>query len=190
MDRVWRLKTHLRAVSADYRVDFWADAEIRPGDQWYSAASDAISGADVFIACMSADYLASEFRYRMEWPRIMERARRAGAAVVPVILRPCAWFGFVDTFQAVPTDKGRVRPISEWRPQEAGYRQAATQIAEAVRQHFAYPGASDALASVAEEPAAVHLVPFAPAESEKLSPSDIDQAVKTVIGRRAAKSTN
>jgi hypothetical protein len=185
---VSRLKSHLRIMqTTGDRIDFWADAEITAGDEWYDAVSGAIATADVFIACMSSDYLASEFRYREEWPRITERVR-AGALLVPVILRQCAWFGFVDTLQPVPTDKGRLRPILDWRPQEDGYHRAAVQIAEAIHQHFVSPGGRSATPRVPVEVAPAHMVPFAPAENERLSLSDIDQAVKAVIGRRMARS--
>src|SRR5580658_4888294 len=84
---VARLKTHLRTISwSGGRIDFWADAEITAGNQWYAAIADAIDKADVFVTCMTVDYLASEFRYNTEWPRIMERVHAAGALLVPVIL--------------------------------------------------------------------------------------------------------
>lgn len=190
-DDVSRLEAHLRGMSTGAeRVDFWTDAVITDGEPWFDRIAAAIETADVFIACMSADYLASEFRYHVEWPRILHRVRTSLALVVPVILRPCMWYGFVDTFQAVPRVKGRVRPVSNWRPQESGYHHAALAIAEAIHDHFAHPDRREPWPPIGAELDLAPAVPFAPAGSEKLSPEDIDQAVKAVISRRSASSVN
>ena len=188
---VHRLQSHLLALSrGDERVAFWTDAVIAPGDQWYKKIAGAIETSDVFVVCMSADYLASEFRYHVEWPRILERVRTSAALVVPVILRPCMWYGFVDMFQAVPTVQGRVKPVLEWRPQESGFAQAVSQIAAAMHEHFRHPDRRQPWSPVSATVDLAHAVPFAPADSEKLSPEDIDQAVKAVIARRTAGSVD
>jgi len=186
---VHRLTTHLSVLSLGGRgVGSWTDAEITAGRSWYDAVVDCIAAADVFITCVSPSYLASEFRYNVEWPSIMARVRASGAVLVPVILRPCSWFGFVDLVQAVPTDKGRVRPVSEWRPRDAGYSRAAGQILDAIQHGFTPDGhARDPLPAVVEI-AAVHMVPFAPAGTDKLTSDDMDEAVRAIISRRLVRS--
>src|ERR1039458_3712981 len=111
---VQRLSQHLiPAARAELGLDFWTDAAITAGSQWFDAVSDALAQANVFILCVSPCYLASEFRYRVEFSAIEARVRSSGALVIPVILEPCSWWGFVGAYQAVPTRKGHIVPISE-----------------------------------------------------------------------------
>lgn len=181
---VERLKAHLRAVEAEYQIEFWHDTEIRAGDSWYAKIDRAIASADVFILCVSPHYIASEYRYKVEWPAILERARTGAALIFPVILSPCMWFGFVGPFQAIPMDGTKVRPITQWRLQDSGHAAAAMQIKHSIQAHALRrsPVTTDdgGIASLT--------IPYAPANAEKLSLDDIDQAVAAVIGRRT-KST-
>ncbi len=128
-----RLSRHLLpAVWEELGIDFWMDNSIAAGDRWDENISGVLAQANVFVVCMSANYLASEFIYNIELPTIRKRSRLSHGLIIPVILKPCSWWGFVDDLQVIPTRNGRVVPISDWRPQENGYHEAAVQVVRAV----------------------------------------------------------
>lgn len=186
---VRRLSQHLiPAARAELGVDFWTDAAITPGSQWFEIVSDALAESKIFILCVSPHYLASEFRYRVEFPAIQTRAQSSDALVIPVILRPCSWWGFVGDYQAVPSKNGRIVPISDWRPRDAGYHAAATQIIQGIAYRFKPAAEKRELQPLNAKDAAPRPVPPAPHGHHKIAPRDIDRAVKTVIARHTAKT--
>jgi hypothetical protein len=186
---VRRLSLHLiPAARAELGVDFWTDASVTAGSSWTEMHGDIIPHASVFILCMSADYLASEFVYNAELPTIIKQSWSRGALVIPVILRPCAWWGFVGDLQVVPTNKGRVIPVSDWHPHEKGYFRAAFEIIQGIRSHLSLSAGQ----SEPSEPKTVFTGPRpiqpAPPGPHRVSPPDIDRAVKTVIARRTGEN--
>ena len=136
-DAVEHLLRHLKPVaSVELGISFWSDSAVTAGSRWADETAIAIERADVFIVCMSAAYLASKYVYYREFPAIKERRETAGALMIPVILKPCSWWGFVGDLQVAPVRDGRVLPISQWRPQYSGYHAAAEQIGAAMRVHL------------------------------------------------------
>jgi hypothetical protein len=188
-DAVQQLLQHLKPVASfELGISLWSDSAVTAGSRWAEEIATAIERADVFILCMSAAYLASEYVYYQELPAIRERGETSCALILPVILKPCSWWGFVGDRQVAPTKHGRVVPISEWRPQYNGYHAAADQIGEAMRQYFGLAKAKP------EMPPTEHFRPSAPLESSapsgphRVSPDDIDRAVGKVISLRKARS--
>jgi hypothetical protein len=186
---VRRLVMHLiPAARAESGIDFWRDDSITAGMLWSEAHAEAVAQASVFILCMSANYLASEFIYNAELPTIKKQSRVRGALIIPVILTPCAWWGFVDDLQVVPTNKGRVSPISNWHPHEKGYVRATVEIIQRIQRHLAdLKGQSKLLETKVEGAVAGPIQPPAPG-THRVPPRDIDRAVKTVIARRTAEN--
>ena len=68
---------------------------------------------------VSADYLASDYIYSEEMPRLMQKADTGTAVVLPVIVRPVDWmqapFG---TLQALPKDG---TPVALWSNRDAAW---------------------------------------------------------------------
>jgi hypothetical protein len=189
LDMVRRLSSHLiPAARTELGIEFWTDASIKAGRLWSEEISDAIARANIFILCMSADYLASEFLYHVELPAIRQRSLSSDALIVPLIMRQCAWWGFVGDFQAVPTHNGRVLPIANWRPRENGYRQAAVEIMQAVRHHFLVSAGQPVSAGLKIKSGKPRAIQPAPPGPHRVSPLDIDRAVETVIARRTAEN--
>ena len=89
------------ARQADYS---WR--EFRAGDR------ASLEAADVILLLVSADFLASDYRYELEMTRATARHDEGAATVIPVILRPCDWhdtpFG---KLLAAPKDG---KPITQW----------------------------------------------------------------------------
>lgn len=186
---VQRLSRHLLpAARAELGIDFWLDDSITAGDRWNETMSDVLARANIFVLCMSANYLASEFIYNAELPTIKKRSRVSQGLMIPVILKSCSWWGFVGDLQVVPTRNERVLPISNWRPQEDGYHEATSQIIHAIRQHFVLTLTENERLEAKIRSKAPRRIQPAPRGPHTVSPRDIDRAVKTVIARRASKS--
>jgi hypothetical protein len=129
------LLTHLRATERECRIKFWADHRIAAGYDWTDEIANAIKEADVCIMLVSAQFIASDYIYKKEIPAI-DKQRKSGALVMPVILRECSWQMLSGVLQAVPTISGRVRPITKWSPQNDGFDRARDQITTAIRNKF------------------------------------------------------
>ena len=167
-----RMHVHLMAlVRSGLVAEMWFDRDLRAAQTWDDEIEQAIARSDIFILFVSPDYIASDFIMTREVPRIRERLRIANGLLVPIILRPCMWESVAGAYQVVPMEKGRVRPVSEWKPVDSGYNTAAEQIRNATEWHFpgvrarddAYPG------------------------PRRLTDEQIDHAVRAVVGRRPAK---
>jgi len=171
----------------DLTIDFWGDRAINPGSQWAREIEEQIAQANVFILLMSSAFLDSEFLYYHEFPAIERHCRDANALLLPVILRPCEWWGFVGDYQACPVKNGRVRPIMEWRVPSEGFHRAAVQVKDAVFHHFSRSADKKRFmpARVTSSPPSYSLLPSGP---HRLSFEDIDRAVDAVIARRTEKN--
>ena len=186
---VQRLCRHLLpAARAELGTEFWMDDSINAGNRWDKTMSDVLAQANIFVLCMSADYFAADFIYNSELPTIEKQSRLSQGLVIPVILKPCSWWGFVGDLQVIPTKNGRVLPISNWRPQEGGYHEATKQVIQAIRWRFVL-GMTDLEPSGSKIRSKVpRRIQSAPRGPHTIPPRDIDRAVKTVIARRASKS--
>jgi hypothetical protein len=131
-----RVKSHLVAIERAFDIRFWYDKRINAGYHWNAAILREIEAADVFVLLISPAFIASDYVYEREIPAIQERKRSAGALILPVVLERCYWSMVCGVLQAVPTDRGRLKPIADWRPQANGFDCARRQIADAVRSYF------------------------------------------------------
>jgi hypothetical protein len=130
-----KFRTHLKAIDREFDVKFWADREIAPGYVWTDEIAKAIDVANVTLLLVSPKFIESDFIYEQEIPKIQAR-QRAGALVVPVILRRCSWQMVSGILQAVPSENGRIKPIAEWRPVSNGLDCAREQITIAIEKYF------------------------------------------------------
>lgn len=92
-DAEWlaRVQSHLKPLARDHAVDLWDDTRIGAGDRWREAIADALDRAAVAIILVSSDLLASDFVWKEEMPKLLQRAQAGGLELFPVVVRPCAW---------------------------------------------------------------------------------------------------
>lgn len=92
-DEAWkeRLQKHLAVLERQELLSVWDDRQIAGGDDWYPEIERAIEAAHVAILLISADFLGSKFILGEEVPRLLERRKKEGLRVIPLILRPCPW---------------------------------------------------------------------------------------------------
>jgi hypothetical protein len=111
-DRLWlnRFAQHIAVLERRGLIDVWSDGRIAAGADWEEAIETALSRARVAVLLVSPAFLASEFIWRREMPKVIAHAKD-GMDALPLIVRPCAWRleEELARLQARPTDG---RPLS------------------------------------------------------------------------------
>jgi hypothetical protein len=134
------LRNHLRAIERAFKIEFWADKRITPGDYWSKKIADAIEAAQVHLVLFSPAFLGSDYIFDHELPAIDAKCGK-GDLVLPVVIDRCAWsWAIGGVLQAAPADRaGRLLPVREWRPHQHGYDAAREQIWASMEGRFGAP---------------------------------------------------
>jgi hypothetical protein len=121
-----RLDAQLGVLKHMNIVHSWHDRKISAGDDFNKTIDKYLDSADLILLLISPDFLNSEYCYRVEMRRALERHERGEARVIPVILRPADWekapFAHL---QAVPKD---AKAITLWANKDQGFLDAARRI--------------------------------------------------------------
>lgn len=116
-DSEWlrRLKTQFKPFERTAIVQVWDDTQIRSGDDWRQSIANALRTTKVAVLLVSPDFLASDFIANEELPRLLEAARKEGAVIMPIILRPCGFerITSISKFQAVNSPARTLVEMSE-----------------------------------------------------------------------------
>lgn len=111
-DREWlnRFSQHVAVMERRGLIDVWSDTRIAVGSDWEQEVENALSTARVAVLLISPAFLASEYIWKREMPRVVAHSLQ-GMDALPLIVRPCAWRLEEDLarLQARPTDG---RPLS------------------------------------------------------------------------------
>jgi hypothetical protein len=104
------LMTMLAGLQRQGLIDAWQDRRIEEGDEWRQAIQDAMSSCDLAVLLVSQHFIASRFIQDEELPRFLQRRRKQGLRVVPIIVRPCKWQSepALKDLQALPRDNKAV----------------------------------------------------------------------------------
>jgi hypothetical protein len=181
LEMVERLLAHLRPLETSGQVSgVWIDRSLRAGECWSDAIAQAIRGSDVFILCLTPNYVASQYLYEVELPAMRQRLA-AGGLILPVVLTPCAWYLVSEEFQAAPDRRGRVVPVSEWGHGNEGYEAAVRQISDAIDVHF---NGKPAAKPERTEKTTVRLPELSYAGTGRLSDEAIDRMVNVAFPSR------
>lgn len=143
-DAGWRdrVVAHVDLLATQHGYRVWDDRHIEAGDDRLAAVARAIEQARVVIALISSDYLA-EGRPGVA-PLEVDLARRYGRAVVPVIVRPCAWprVDWLERAEVRPVDGRALSALSD-----SAMETALSDLAEEIDDRLR--GAPRALTAVA-----------------------------------------
>ncbi|MCB4802204.1 hypothetical protein QO001_001465 [Methylobacterium brachiatum] len=124
-----KLQIHLAQLKRD-EVETWVDERMEAGDRLSTEISRKLREADIFVALMSPEYIASRW-CQLEYNRAMGRRARGLMRVVVVVVRPCAWkdTGASD-LKSLPRDG---RSVIDWRSMDHAFADVAEGIKGAVR---------------------------------------------------------
>ncbi len=127
------LEKHLLLLKKQGLIDDWYDQDITAGTEWEWEVRRHLDMASIILLLVSPDFIASDYCYRTEMRRAMERHQRGRAFVIPIILRPVEWRGTVfGGLQALPTGG---KPITTWSDRDLAFLdvvQGIRRVAEIV----------------------------------------------------------
>lgn len=104
---------------------FLLDEQLKPGANWQDEIARALERVDIFLAMISANYLASEYT-RMETELAIRQSEDGRTLIIPIILRPADWKNIpLAQFQALPRDG---KPVSTWRNQNEAWAEVAAEL--------------------------------------------------------------
>ncbi len=127
-----RLDAHLSALKHMGIIRSWHDRKIAAGADWDKTIDKHLNSADLVLLLISPDFLNSEYAYRKEMKRALERHDANECRVIPVILRPADWeTAPFAKLQAVPKNG---KPITSWTNRDTGYLDAAKAIRKAAEE--------------------------------------------------------
>jgi len=123
-----RLRVHLTPLERQGVLDIWDDTRIHTGDRWHDEIDQAIERAAASILLISADFLASDFINVHELPKLLRRAERAGARILPIIVEPCelSVHPVLSSFQALNSPRQPLATMSRAEAEQIWVRAATT----------------------------------------------------------------
>ncbi|MGI9486366.1 MAG: toll/interleukin-1 receptor domain-containing protein [Geminicoccaceae bacterium] len=79
---------HLGVLRTAGNIEVWHDGEIAVGDDWYQKIETKLIDCAVAVLLVSTDFLSSDFCIKEEVSRLLERRKREGLMIAPILLRP------------------------------------------------------------------------------------------------------
>lgn len=121
------LKRHLTILEREGAIQSWSDREIEAGDNWEEEIMEKLNSSDIILLLISSDFIDSDFCYKVEMQRALEREKAGEAKVIPVIIRDCLWEG------KAPFSKLQVLPegakaVSTWDDKDTAWKSVAEEI--------------------------------------------------------------
>lgn len=149
-----RLETHLAPLKRD-GVTTWFDGDLNAGDKLDTEIARALRKAHVFVGLLSPDYLASNYCWKIEYKRAMNRRANGTMQVVAVVVRPCDWKSTSAAgFKLLPEDG---KEVTRWRSADDAYlnvAQGIRRVVAAVRKDLATKAIPSTVGKQAAEPKA------------------------------------
>jgi len=113
------LVKRLKPLKRKKEIVLWHDGVVMPGEEWDASIKKQLEAADIIIILLSADFVASDYIYEKELPRIIERRKNGEIQLIPIVARNVILDGTnIEMYQCLPQDeKRRLKPIIEWDKQ-------------------------------------------------------------------------
>lgn len=128
------LQVHLAMLKREGLIEIWHDRQLIPGDRLDWSIDKHLNQADVILLLISPDFLASDYCYKIEKARALERAARGVSRLISVILRPCRWDKTdLANYVVTPTDG---KPITQWASRDEAFLDVERSIRRAIGELF------------------------------------------------------
>ena len=125
-----KLELHLGLLKREGLLAGWHDREILPGKEWEGQIDRNLNIAQIVLLLVSASFISSDYCYKVEMKRALERHKAGECRVVPIILRHCDWQGSqFGHLEALPS-KGQVVMGGKWKNAD----EAFTNVAKGIRK--------------------------------------------------------
>jgi hypothetical protein len=114
-----RLHKHMSMLTRTGELTTWYDRKITPGNDLDKKIRANLDDSDLFLALVSADFLASDYCYNEELQEALRRHEEGSIQVIPIIVEPCDWQKSpLGKLLALPTDG---KAISLWTNENVAY---------------------------------------------------------------------
>lgn len=121
-----KLRSHLSLLRREGLISEWHDRSILAGEDWNDQIDEHINNSELVLLLISPDFMNSDYCYKIELRRAMERHTSGQSRVVPIILKPCDWkTAPFASLQAVPKDG---KPIVTWSNRDEAFLDVAQHI--------------------------------------------------------------
>jgi tetratricopeptide (TPR) repeat protein len=127
-----QLDKHLANLERQQLIKGWHDQDIRAGTEWKSAINEHLDTAQIILLLISADFIASDYRYSIEMKRALERHNSGDAFVIPVLLRSCDIDG--PPFNQLDFLPSNGKPVKTWPNDDDAFRDVAAGIRKVVQE--------------------------------------------------------
>lgn len=130
-----QLVLHLKVLVRFIGIEIQSADQMKPGTDWRTEIDHALAQADVILLLLSPDYLASDLVQDLEVPKLFERRLKAGAHVIPVLLRSCLWemHPWFGTLKPLPASGLPIASLQRDKDNRA-LTEVAAEIAEYARR--------------------------------------------------------
>lgn len=126
------LDKQLSILKRDGFITEWHDHKILPGKEWESETLTHLNSAQIILLLISPDFIASDYCYRIEMQRAMERHEQGEARVIPIILRPSDWkSALFGKLKALPSDG---KAVTRWSNRDEAFLNIAKGLRKAVKE--------------------------------------------------------
>lgn len=126
------LEVHLAMLKRQGLVEVWHDRRLIAGEHLDYSVSRELDDADIVLLLLSPDFLASDYCYKIEKARALNRHREGTARVISVVLRPCDWTHTdLGKYVLAPKD---AQPITRWPDKDEAFLDVTQAIRRAIEE--------------------------------------------------------
>lgn len=126
------LELRLAMLKRQGLIEVWHDRRMLSGDRLDWTISQEMDAADIIILLVSPDFIASDYCYKIEKARALQRHNEGTARLISVILRPCDWTHTeLADFLVTPKDG---KPITQWPDRDEAFLDVAKSIRRAINE--------------------------------------------------------
>ena len=134
-----QLEVQLAMLKRQGLVEIWHDRRLVAGDRLDWTISEELDHADIILLLVSPDFLASDYCYKIEKGRALERHQTGEARLISIILRPCDWrHTDLAKFVVTPRD-GKL--ITQWPDRDEAFLDVVQSIRAALEEIGKTPAA-------------------------------------------------
>ena len=141
-DERWKdkLLPHFKQLEKLGALRVWDDRQIRVGDNWYGRIQQVLNETRFAVCLISADFLSSDFCMDEEIPFLLQKRRKGGLEILPVLVRKCLWDKhlWLRSLQMLPRDGKNVQTDFADDPDPV-FTEVAERVWEALQPGYVPP---------------------------------------------------
>jgi hypothetical protein len=123
---------HLAALSRSQLISVWNDRALQGGQNWDDKIKDELKQADIILLLISADFIASEYIWKVELTYAIDRHKEGKTKVIPIFLRRVFFEGMpFEHLQGYPKD---AVPVTEFEDTDKAFYEITKGIARDIKE--------------------------------------------------------